>query len=171
MDWLGRTKVSVYTRRPPVMPAPALMFTVVSTSDCVVSVPPVAGWAASQSTLPVFSPWQAASAPEAQAIAANDTEPSSAPRHIPCLPPYPPITRPNPDISQISAPPAAVSSQRVHGPSERPRFGRALSIFADGCCGQVTPPTRESCALAALDGVTAGLTTRIATRPCRHSCG
>ena len=72
-----------FTTTLPVMPAPALMFTVVSALDVVLSAPPE-GLAASQSTLPVLTPEQTACASDAQAIAtdlqwvtAADIEPRS----------------------------------------------------------------------------------------------
>ncbi len=59
------------------MPAPALMLTVVSALDIVVSVPPE-GLAASQSTLAVLTPEQAARTSEPWPIAIDETPASSA---------------------------------------------------------------------------------------------
>jgi hypothetical protein len=62
------------------MPAPALMFTVVSALlDIVLSVPPE-GLAASQSTLAVLTPEQAARASEPWLIATDETPASSTAR-------------------------------------------------------------------------------------------
>lgn len=52
---------------PPVMFAPGLTVTTVVPAKLVSSVPPVAGLAASQVTLPVFTPTQSASALSGQA--------------------------------------------------------------------------------------------------------
>jgi hypothetical protein len=95
----------VKTRSPPlpaiilapakaVIPAPALMSTVVAPLKVVESEPPD-GLAASHSTLPVSTPEQAARASEPWPIAINETAASSTPRHAPTLQPFV-VTTPTP---------------------------------------------------------------------------
>ena len=85
--WLKVMLPEALTLAPSVIPAPALTVTVRSPEKVALRRPPT-GLAASQTTLPVPTPEQAC-ASDAQTIAASETDPSSAPRHIVSLPPMP----------------------------------------------------------------------------------